>query len=383
MEQKMHFWKNTTRKFIFTGSTLLFSSLFLLVAASCSSTVEDSKDDISHKVVLEDTKNVWLESKTSVVGRALGTTFIIKTGEDSLFASPIEIDDLFNQFNAELSTYIDSSLISQFNNKDTTIDLNATQYFKSCFELSQSIYKHTSGAFDPSVHPLVSVWGFFKDIEKAPSQVEIDSVLAFIGFDEEKHYSYKKGRLTKHDSRFKLVFNAIAKGQSVDVIADFLDQKGQESYFIEVGGEIRVKGLNHQGAKWVIGVDVPVESNTGTEGASQRKLENYIEITDRAVATSGNYRDFYELDGKKYSHTIDPRTGKPVRHNLLSATVVAQDAATADAYATAFMVMGVERALALIKEHPDLAIDAYLLFDGENGRIERAYSRGMLQYLMD
>jgi thiamine biosynthesis lipoprotein len=229
----------------------------------------------------------------------------------------------------------------------------------------------------------VSLWGFFKDIDKAPTQTEIDSVLTFVGFENKKFYSYESGVLTKHDSRFKLVFNAIAKGQSVDVIADFLDKKRQESYFIEVGGEIRVKGMNDNGSKWVIGVDVPLESNTGTDGATHRKLENYIEVTNRAVATSGNYRDFYELDGRKYSHTLSPVTGKPVRHNILSATVVAQDAASADAYATAFMVMGVEKTLALIKSHPELGIDAYLLFDGGNDRIERAYSRGMLQYLMD
>ena len=385
MEQKMPFWKNTIKQTLLpVVSVILYTSLSLFISACSSSTEGETIAQKDAKMALhERTENVWSENKATIQGRALGTTFIIKTGEDSLFVTPIEIDDLFNAFNAELSTYIDASLISQFNTTDTFIDLNTTQYFKSCFELSQEIFKQTKGAFDPTVFPLVSLWGFFKDIDKAPTQNEIDSVLNFVGFDNKQLYSYENGMLTKHDTRFKLVFNAIAKGQSVDVIADFLDERGHESYFIEVGGEIRVKGFNDRGAKWVIGVDEPVEVNTGTEGASERKLENYIEVTNRAVATSGNYRDFYELDGKKYSHTLSPVSGKPVRHNILSATVVANDAATADAYATAFMVMGVEPTIEWIKMNPELGVDAYLLFDGGNGRIERAYSRGMLQYLMD
>jgi len=384
MEQRMRFWKSITRRYIFYKSTLLVVIIPILIIGSCTSENSDSSSQnqtINH--LHENTENVWSENRNTIVGKALGTTFIIKSGEDSLLTSPLEIEALFKSFNAELSTYIDESLISQFNSLDTLIDLNSTLYFKPCFELSQEIYIQTKGAFDPTVYPLVSLWGFFKDIEKAPSQAEIDSVLNFIGFENEKLYSYKNGVLTKHDSRFKLVFNAIAKGQSVDIIADLLDKKGQESYFIEVGGEIRVKGLNEKGMKWIIGVDVPMESNTGTDGAGQRSLENYIEVTNRAVATSGNYRDFYELDGRKYSHTISPVTGNPVRQNILSATVIAVDAATADAYATAFMVMGVENALSLIKDNPHLNIDAYLLFDDGNGRIERAYSRGMLEYLID
>lgn len=381
----MHSWKNTIKQTLFPVlSPLVFISILLSTSACSSSTENSNSGEVDSETSVHDnTENVWNENKTTIQGRALGTTFIIKTGEDSLFTTPLEIDNLFTDFNAELSTYIDESLISQFNTTDTFIDLNSTTYFKHCFELSQEIYKQTEGAFDPTVFPLVSLWGFFKDIDKAPTQNEIDSVLTFVSFENNLLYTYKDGILTKKDSRFKLVFNAIAKGQSVDVIANLLDKKGHESYFIEVGGEIRVKGLNDRGSKWVIGVDVPMEDNTGTDGSAQRKLENYIEVTNRAVATSGNYRDFYELDGKKYSHTLSPVTGQPVRHTILSATVVANDAATADAYATAFMVMGVEPTLTLIKENPELGIEAYLLFDDGNGRVERAYSRGMLHYLMD
>lgn len=383
MEQKMQTWKNITKH-------LFFGGILLVSFSSCSgdNTTKSGnaeKDNLEHKGEVQlpsNTENVkWVNQKT-VEGNALGTTFVIKTSDDSLRLEAQEIEDLFAVFNAELSTYIPSSKISVFNTENDAIDLNKTEYFKACFELSEKIYKQTNGAFDPTVYPLVSLWGFFKDIDIAPTQNEIDSVMQFVGLNEDM-YSYANGILEKKDKRFKLVFNAIAKGQSVDILADFLDHKGQSNYFIEVGGEIKVKGINDYGKKWTIGIDVPVESNTGTYGVGQRDLENYIEVKNKAVATSGNYRDFYELDGKKYSHTISPKTGKPVKHSLLSATVIAEDAATADAFATAFMVLGVEKSLALLKTLPDENIDAYLLFENEQGRIERAFNRGMNQYLMD
>ncbi|WP_107037590.1 FAD:protein FMN transferase [Brumimicrobium mesophilum] len=374
MAQRMQNWKSTTRKIIAGGLAII---LF-----SCSPNEEVSLKEEADVVLPNNTENVWWNDVKSVSGNALGTTFIIKTSDDSLKTIPQEIDYLIESFNLELSTYIPNSMISNFNENDSVIDLNSSEFFKKCFELSLEIYQKTNGSFDPTVYPLVSLWGFFTDIENAPSEAEIDSVLGFVGLNEE-NYSYEEGVFTKKEPRLKLVFNAIAKGQCIDVVANYLDEKGQENYFIEIGGEIRVKGKNDQKKSWVIGIDEPVESNTGVEGADKRELENYVEITNKAVATSGNYRKFYELDGKKYSHTISPISGKPLRHNLLSATVIADDAARADGYATAFMVMGLESSLEFIKEHPELNIDAYLLFENKQGRIERAYSDGMHNYLLD
>lgn len=308
---------------------------------------------------------------------------MIKTGVDSLLISPEEISVFFADFNNELSTYIPNSLISQFNNELQEIDLDETKYFKTCLEKSIAIYKSTGGAFDPTIFPLVELWGFIKKADRIPTQEEVDSVLAFVGFEEGKMYAYQDGVLKKKDNRFQLIFNAIAKGQSVDELAAILDAKGQESYYIEVGGEIITKGMNDRNMKWVIGIDEPIESNTGFESTEKRDLENYIEISGKAMATSGNYRDFYEHDGVVYSHTISPITGKPVRRSILSATVIANDVATADAYATAFMVIGVEDALELVNNHPELGIDVYLLYDNEKGGIERAYNKGMMMYLMD
>ncbi|WP_165779207.1 FAD:protein FMN transferase [Brumimicrobium salinarum] len=379
----MQNWKNIINSHSIGFNYFVGVTLLVLICTACKQSNSEVEKPTNKATTYKNTENVWQTSPNIIVGNALGTTFIIKTNGDSLRTSPEEIDALFERFNAELSTYIDSSLISKFNANNTAIDLSGTEYFKNCFEISQEIYNKTSGAFDPTVHPLVELWGFFKRNEHTPSQSEIDSVLNFVGLKPNQLYTYKENVLEKQDSRFKLVFNAIAKGQSVDVIADLLNKKGQTNYFIEVGGEIRVKGLNDQKAKWIIGIDVPKESNSGQEGVQNRALENYIEITDVAVATSGNYRDFYELEGKKYSHTISPVSGKPVKHSLLSATVIAPTTAMADAYATAFMVMGVDASLEFVKNNPDLGVDIYLLFDAGNGRIERAYSRGMLNYLID
>lgn len=370
----MQTWKNTINYFLIAGVMLFISA--------CGSNEEASENQNQNSESPGNTENVWWDNSKSLVGNALGTSFIIKTSDDSLRSNPVEIDSLFAAFNLEMSTYIPNSTISQFNDEDTLIDLNATQYFQDCFELSQSIYEKTEGAFDPTVYPLVSLWGFFKDINVAPKETEIDSVLNFVGFNNTV-YDYENGVLTKKDKRLKLVFNAIAKGQAVDVVAEYLNEKNQDNYFIEIGGEIRVKGENDHKKKWVIGIDEPVESNSGLSGINERVLENYIEVTNKAVATSGDYREFYELDGRKYSHTLSPVTGKPVRHNLLSVTVIADDAASADAYATAFMVMGVKSSLQLIKEKSELNLDVYLLFENEQGRIERAYSDGMYKYLMD
>ncbi|MBW7867769.1 MAG: FAD:protein FMN transferase [Brumimicrobium sp.] len=356
--------------FVFVG-VLLFA---------CTEQKETQKTEIDHPK--DATENVWRQDKVTIAGNALGTSFTIKTSEDSLLTNAHEIDSIFSHFNSELSTYIPSSLISRFNDSDTVLDLNKTDYFKECFELSHQIYRITDGAFDPTVYPLVSLWGFFKSIDIIPSDNEIDSVLAFVGMKENTLYTYEYGILKKIDPRLKLVFNAIAKGQSVDVLANFLESKGHQNYYIEVGGEIRVKGMNSQNEAWKIGIDEPVESNTGLGGDEERVLENIIKITDKGIATSGNYRDYYELNGVKYSHTINPVTGKPIRREILSATVVAPTTAMADGFATAFMVMGVENTLALIQNHPEMEIEAYLLY--QNGdKIARAYSPGMKKYLVE
>jgi FAD:protein FMN transferase len=336
--------------------------------------------NLDESTVVERMDNAWMVERKVMQGTTQGTTFTIKTSEEELLVTPVEISELFAEFDDQLSGYIDTSFLSVFNLPVSgAFDLTGVPFFKKCFELSQEVYRTTDGAFDPSVFPLVSAWGFFKDMNTPPTAHEIDSILMFVGFEEGKFFRTAASNLIKLEPRFQLDFNAIAQGFSVDVVADLLKKKGHQNFYVEIGGELYAEGVNNEGTPWIIGVDLPEEENTGVSGP--RELENYIYLSSKGLATSGNYRKFYERDGMKYSHTLHPKNGRPVTHNLLSATVIANSAALADGYATAFMVMGVEATLAFVADHPELEIDVYLLFQNDAGRIERAYSSGMQRIL--
>jgi len=323
--------------------------------------------------------NAWFIDAKTIQGTTQGTTFVIKTSEEKLNCTPKEISDLLLQFDMELSGYEPNSILSQFNNADSIFELPENNFFTQCYLLSQQIFKATNGAFDPSVFPLVKAWGFFKDMHNPPNEKEIDSLLQFVGFEAGKHHVFDTNQFIKLQPYFQLDFNAMAQGQSVDEIAQFLNDKGHENYFIEVGGEIFTKGLNGDQQAWIIGIDEPSEEN---DGNTTRTLENYISISGKGVATSGNYRKFYESNGRKYSHTLNPKTGKPVNHNLLSATVIADNAALADGFATAFMTMGVDSTLAFVTNNPQYNLEVYLLFENSSNRIERAFSAGIQEYLL-
>ena len=354
--------------------------IFILV--SCG--VDDNNESSKQTTNIDQYKNAedsWYADKTTIQGKTQGTTFVVKTSEDTLLTTPNELSELLKGFDLQLSGYISNSTLSKFNasNKDEPIDISLHPQFELCYNLSQDIYKRTNGAFDPSVFPLVKAWGFFKEMNDSPTASEIDSILEFTGFDNNEHHALENGMLKKIDSRFELDFNAIAQGLSVDYLAEILEEKGHENYFIEIGGEIRTKGVNDDDKPWIVGIDQPTREN---DGSNARKLENYLSLDNLSVATSGNYRKFYEKDGKRYSHTLNPETGYPVKHNLLSATVIAESAAKADAYATAFMTMGVQRTMEFVKNNSDLKIEVYLLFENNEGRIERAYSDGFSQYFL-
>jgi FAD:protein FMN transferase len=327
---------------------------------------------------VERTENAWWVDAQTIQGTTQGTTFTIKTSEDSLFLSPFEISQLLANFDQELSGYIDTSLLSEFNG-NSKINFENTRFFKPCYEISYTVFEKTNGLFDPSVFPLVRAWGFFKNPISPPSKGKVDSILTYTGFTKDVHHTIENGDLVKLSDGFQLDFNAVAQGYSTDVVADLLDAKGQKNYYIEIGGELRLKGKNSDGNNWIIGIDLPSEKN---DGNSSRELENYLSLTNVGLATSGSYRKFYEKAGKKYSHTLHPKTGYPVEHNLLSVTVIAENAALADAYATAFMVMGVKETMAFISNHTNLGLEVYLLFENTAGRIERVYSKGMEAYFL-
>lgn len=220
-----------------------------------------------------------------------------------------------------------------------------------------------------------------KNLETPLSQSKVDSILHFVSSEPGKYHTVEfdgnKILFKKLDKRFKLDFNAIAQGLAVDKLAEFIESKGHENYYVEIGGELIVKGKNRSGENWNIGIDVPKE-NINEKGV--RQLESVLSITNKAIATSGNYRKFYVKDGKKYAHSLDPRTGYPVSHSLLSATVVSDKCSTSDAYATVFMVIGVEKTKEFLQKHPELNLDVYLLYDLNDGKIGRFKSAGMENY---
>jgi thiamine biosynthesis lipoprotein len=293
----------------------------------------------------------------NIMGFTQGTTYNIIYQDPAKFTSEKlreAIENIFRNFDMSLSLYKDSSLISRINRNE---DVIPDTFFIEVFKKSEAISILTDGAFDITVGPLVKAWGFGPDEHRNFDISKLDSLMRLVGF---RKVSLSDGRLVKSDPGICLDVNAIAQGYSVDVICRFFDSLGIESYLIEIGGEVRVKG-DKNGELWKIGIDKPSDNNMspGTD------LQAIIRLKDRALATSGNYRKFYIENGVKYSHTINPVTGYPARNQLLSATIIAKDCATADGLATACMVMGKDKAEEFIKKNKE--IEAYLVFSDDSG----------------
>ncbi|OFY34332.1 MAG: hypothetical protein A2275_11880 [Bacteroidetes bacterium RIFOXYA12_FULL_35_11] len=292
------------------------------------------------------------ETKTYIFieGRTQGTTFHITYASYDSTHYGKEIDSILNRIDNSLSVYNPSSVVSSLNKNlyDTVSDLYFLETFRNALDVSEA----TFGAFDVTVAPLVNAWGFgFKNKIRLDS-LKVDSLLSLVGF---KKIEFKDNKIIKKDPRVQMDFNAIAQGYTVDVIVRFFESKKVSDYLVEIGGEVRGKGVNKKGLSWRIGIDKPLDAST----EETRELQAIVSLNNKAIATSGSYRKFYEENGIRYSHTIDPSTGYPVRHNLLSVSVLADDASTADAYATAFMVMGIEKSLDFLKKQNKL--EAYFI----------------------
>lgn len=273
-----------------------------------------------------------------------------------------EIEKTLAEVDASLSPFNEKSVITHVNkNEAVTLD----DHFITVFRLSSEIYKDTEGAFDITVAPLVNAWGFGFKNGITPDRHAIDSLMQFVGFDKVK---LQDGKIIKTDDRLMLDCSAIAKGYGVDAVARLLKSKGIDNYMVEIGGEIVASGENPKGAPWRIGVSKPDDDSVSISN----EIQGIINITNRAMATSGNYRNFYYKGGKKYAHTIDPKTGCPVQHSILSATVVSDECAKADAYATAFMVMGLDKAKAVLARHKDMM--AYFIYSDDKGNNKVWYS---------
>lgn len=266
-----------------------------------------------------------------------------------------EIEEELKRFDYSLSPFNKESVITKVNRNDTAAVTDS--WFIAVYNKSKEISIETQGAFDPTVSPLINVWGFGFEKGGEVSAEVIDSLLQFVGIGKTR---LEGSRLVKDDPRITFNFSAIAKGYAADVIGKFLEGKGIRNYMVEIGGEIVARGVNPSGRCWRIGINKPVENSTTVYG----DIGETLELCDAAMATSGNYRNFYYKDGKRYAHTIYPRTGYPVEHSLLSATVLAGDCMTADAFATAFMVLGLEESLKLAESRDD--IEALFIYAGED-----------------
>ena len=253
--------------------------------------------------------------------------------QQEIEAELMKVDGEFSMFNPQ-------STVARINSGDSAVE--RSEMFNEIYQLAQTVSKETDGAFDITVAPLVNAWGFGFKHEQLPTPEQVDSLLQL---------------------RNQMDFSAIAKGYGCDVVARLLESHGIHNYMVEIGGEVVVSGKNAKGDDWHIGITKPTEDSLNVEG----EMQTVLSITDHAMATSGNYRNFYYQGGRKYAHTIDPRTGYPVQHSLLSATVLAENCATADAYATSFMVLGVEGAKAVLARHPELM--AYLIYTDEKGQL--------------
>jgi len=300
----------------------------------------------------------------TIQGLAEGTSYNIIYKDEQHRDFQSEIDNLLAGFEKSLSVYDKDSIISRINrNEIVKID----HYFHTVFTRAKEISKQTEGAFGISAEPLFRAWGFSSVEKSVPTDQQIAELKKNIGMDKIR---IENGFVVKDNLDIVLNANAIAKGYSADIIADFLQDKGCRNYLVEIGGEIRVKGVNPEGELWRIGVDRPSESNL----IPGQDLQLILHITDRGIATSGNYRQYYMEKGQKITHTIDPVSGYPAQHNLLSTTVVAQDALTADAFATAFMVGGMEKAAGWIEKYQYL--DAVFICD-EDGEYKVYCTSGL------
>lgn len=319
-------------------------------------------------------------------GQTQGTTYTIKYLSDERIAQA-EIDSVLHDVDAMLNLWWPTSVISQVNawtRTDTVFDfVDTAMVWSVVFERSRELYRESGGAFDPTVQPLVELWGFGLSNRTDVTQQDVDSVMQHVGFDWSRmdmneiyeNRQYLRTEILKRDPGCGLDFNSIAQGYTVDLIADLLTSHELKNFMVEIGGEVKCHGVNAEGKLWRIAIDKPVED--WSEG---RQLEAIVSLDNAALCTSGSYRKFYMDGDVRRSHTIDPRTGYPVTHGLLSVTIRAFDASTADGLATACMVLGEgegkEFLMSYRDSHPEEAIEAFFIYTGSSGKPEHWLSPG-------
>jgi thiamine biosynthesis lipoprotein len=303
-------------------------------------------------------------------GYAQGTTYHIQYFDKKNRNLHKDIERLLKRFDASVSTYQSTSLISKINHNEKYG--RTDDYFNACFLRAKEIWSLTDGAFDPTVYPLVNAWGFGPEKKDKLEQVKIDSLLAFVGFDK---ITLTRGKVSKSDPRVSLDFNAFAQGYSVDLVSELLLSKGITSFVVEIGGEVYAHG-QRDGLPWYIGLEQPIENKTNVN-----PLNVIFQIENIGVATSGNYRKFTVENGVKIAHHIDPKTGKPTSNQLLSASIFTDHCITSDALATAILVMGLDKAKLFLAEHPE--IQAYLIYSDADGKYQVFITPKLTDWIAD
>ena len=281
-----------------------------------------------------------------------------------------ELKEVMADVDNSLSPFNKESVITAINNGN---NVEADSMFTDVFDMAKNVAEETQGAFDITVAPLVNAWGFGFKNKIDVSKEKIDSIRKYVGFEKVR---MENGKVIKEDKNIMLDCSAIAKGYGVDAVGRYLEKKKIRNYMVEIGGEIRVKGCNPEGRLWKVGISKPIDDSLNVNG----EIQEVLMVSDIAIATSGNYRNFYIKDNKKYAHTIDPRTGYPVQHSILSSTVVAPTCALADAYATSFMVVGLDEAKKILARHKEL--QAYFIYTDSKGKMATWCTKDLEDNLM-
>ncbi|MCX6233416.1 MAG: FAD:protein FMN transferase [Bacteroidetes bacterium] len=304
-------------------------------------------------------------------GEAQGTYYTITYYTSSGQNYQEEIDSILNAFDQSVSVYKASSIISRINNNDTTVIVD--NIFVDIFNHAKEVSDKTGGAFDMTIGPLVNAWGFGTSPIMKTDTASIDSLRKLVNY---KAVRLSGQKVQKDNPGMRFDFNAIAQGYTVDVIARFLDEKGISAFLVDIGGEVYAKGHKPGGQRWRVGIEKPAQDMDASQ-----QVKAIVELENEALSTSGNYRKYYEKNGIRYSHTIDPSTGYPVTHTLLSVSVKAKNCWTADAYATAFMVMGLEKSKKFLEQEKSL--DAYFIFSDQGGNMKSFATEGIEKLIVD
>lgn len=309
---------------------------------------------------------------TTLMGETQGTTYSIVYLHPDAKMLKEQIDSILLAFESSLSTWEENSIISRVNKNDSTVILD--EHFKIVFAKSMEISEVSDGMFDVTIAPIINAFGFGATTKSQIDSALVDSLLQYVGY---KKIKIENDKIVKENHGVTLDFSAIAQGYSVDVVCKFLEEQGCENYLVEIGGEVKTLGKNSTGDNWTIGVDKPIEGSDVLD----RQIQAIIKLSGKALATSGNYRKFYEENGIKFSHTFNPKTGYPIRSKLLSATIMASDCISADGYATACMVLGLEKSIELVEKDADL--EAYFIYSNDDGTYGEYFSKGLEDLIVE